>query len=113
MAQKEQKLATDSLIQSTLLVERLTGDNTQLASTLSDLAVELQSSSASGAEAVGATTGGVAAVAARGERIANASGDLAELTTSLRDEADRIRGAVAGFTHGDRLPGGDGKALPK
>lgn len=111
LAQKEQKVATDSLIQSTLLVERLTDDNTQLASTLSDLAVELQSSSASGAEAVGATTGGVAAVAARGERIALASGELKELTTALRDEADRIRGAVSGFSHHDQLPGGGGKAL--
>jgi methyl-accepting chemotaxis protein len=114
LAQKEQKLATDSLIQSTLLVERLTGDNTQLAGTLSDLAVELQSSSASGAEAVGATTGGVSAVAARGERIAAASGELQELTTALRDEADRIRGAVAGFSAGDGLPGGrEDRALPK
>jgi methyl-accepting chemotaxis protein len=114
MAQREQKVATDSLIQSTLLVERLTGDNTQLASTLSNLAVELQSSSASGAQAVGSTTDGVAAVAKRGERIASMSDELQELTTSLRDEADRIRGAVAGFTGGDRLPGANGgKALPK
>jgi methyl-accepting chemotaxis protein len=114
IAQKEQKLATDSLIQSTLLVERLTGDNTQLASTLSNLAVELQSSSASGAQAVGETTSGVSNVAARGERIASASGELQELTTALRDEADRIRGAVSGFTHGDSLTGGgDGRALNK
>jgi methyl-accepting chemotaxis protein len=114
IAQKEQKIATDSLIQSTLLVERLTGDNTLLASNLSELAGELQSSSASGAQAVGATTGGVSAVAARGERIATASGELQELTVALREEADRIRGAVSGFTHGDKLKGGGSdKALPK
>ncbi|HTX59996.1 MAG TPA: methyl-accepting chemotaxis protein [Verrucomicrobiae bacterium] len=115
LAQKEQKVATDALIESTLLVERLTGDNTQLASTLSSLAEGLQGSSSSGAEAVRSTTGGVGAVAARGERIAAASDELAELTTALRDEADRIRGAMAGFSHGDRLPGSrdGGKALPK
>jgi methyl-accepting chemotaxis protein len=114
IAQKEQKLATDSLIKSTLLVEKLTGDNTQLASTLSELAVELQSSSASGAQAVGETTSGVNNVAARGERIATASDELQGLTTALRDEADRIRGAISGFTHGDRLKSGDdGRALNK
>ena len=113
LAQKEQKVATDSLIESTLLVERLTGDNTQLASTLSSLAEGLQSSSASGAEASRSTTGGVNAVAARGERIASASDELSELTTALREEADRIRNAIAGFSGGDSLPGGGGKALPK
>jgi methyl-accepting chemotaxis protein len=114
MAQREQKIATDSLINSTLMVERLTGDNTTLANTLSELAVELQSSSASGAKAVGETTSGVSNVAQRGERIATASKELQDLTTSLRDEADRIRGAVAGFTHGKRLPGRqDGRALGK
>ncbi len=114
LAQKEQKRATDFLIESTLLVEKLTGDNTELAGTLSELAVELQSSSASGAQAVGETTAGVGNVAARGARIATASGDLQELTAALRDEADRIRGAISGFTLGDRLKsGGDGRALNK
>src|SRR5579862_572749 len=71
LAQREQKLATDSLIESTLLVERLTGDNTQIANTLSTLAEGLQTSSASGAQAVRSTTGGVNAVAQRGDRIAS------------------------------------------
>lgn len=100
LAQKEQKRATDSLIESALMVERLTGDNAQLAGTLSSLAEGLQSSSASGAEAVRATTAGVSAVAARGERIASASDELQALTRSLNDEADRIRGAISGFSDG-------------
>ncbi len=106
MAQKEQKKATDSLIESALLVERLTGDNTELASTLSELADGLQSSSASGADAVRSTASGVSSVAARGERIASASAELEELTSALRDEAERIRGAIAGFSNGDSLTGG-------
>jgi methyl-accepting chemotaxis protein len=113
MAQKEQKVATDSLIESTLLVERLTGDNTQLASTLSSLAEGLQGSSASGAEGVRSATEGVASVTSRGERIAVGSDEIEKLTHALRDEAERIRGAIAGFSQGDSLPGGGDKALPR
>ncbi|MBV8489770.1 MAG: hypothetical protein JO199_04495 [Candidatus Eremiobacteraeota bacterium] len=111
LAQREQKVATDSLIESTLLVERLTGDNTQLASTLSSLAEGLQNSSATGAQGVRSATDGVASVTARGERIASASGELERLTRALRDEAERIRGAIAGFSDGDKLAGSEERAL--
>ena len=117
IAQREQKQATDALVESTLMVERLTGDNAHLANTLSDLAEALQSSSASGAEAVRSTTGGVHAVAKRGERIAEASDELQELTASLRAEAERIRSAIAGLSYSDgaeSLPRGTGgTALPR
>jgi methyl-accepting chemotaxis protein len=111
LAQREQKTATDALIESTLLVERLTGDNANLATTLSSLAEGLSASSASGAEAVSATTQGVTSVARRGERIAAASDELETLTRSLRSEADRIRSAISGFSHGDELPGRESRAL--
>ncbi|HUZ50070.1 MAG TPA: methyl-accepting chemotaxis protein [Candidatus Dormibacteraeota bacterium] len=102
-SQREQKQATDALVESTLMVERLTTDNAQLATTLMALADALEISSSSGAQAVGETTQGVEAVAARGERIAEASDQLQALTASLRAEAERIRGAVSGFTGGTAL----------
>jgi methyl-accepting chemotaxis protein len=107
MAQREQKTATDSLIESTLLVERLTGENTELSNSLYTLAETLSDSSDSGATAMRSSSGGVAAVAARGGRIASASDELVELTTSLRNEADRIRKAISGFSENggaDKLP---------
>jgi methyl-accepting chemotaxis protein len=102
-AQREQKNATDSLVDSTLLVERLTGDNAQLAKTLAKLAADLHGSSAHGERAARSTIEGVQAVAKRGEGIAAASAELQALTLSLRDEADRIRAAIAGFTSANRV----------
>ena len=96
-AQREQKLATDSLIESTLAVERLTGDNAQVAQSLAKLAADLERSALLGAQAVGSTSSGVQAVVARGERIAVTSAELETLTKSLRQEAERIRSAVSGF----------------
>lgn len=116
LSQREQKGATDSLVDSTRLVERLTADNAQLAKTLASLAGDLQGSSAQGREATRSTMSGVQAVASRGEGIAAASNELKALTLSLRDEADRIRAAIAGFSPVDRLPaGGNGKkrVLPR
>ncbi len=115
LAQKEQKGATDSLVDSTLLVERLTADNAQLAKTLAKLAADLQGSSEEGEQAARSTIDGVHAVAQRGEGIASASAELKALTLSLRDEAERIRAAIAGFSAVERLPGGNGAkpaALP-
>ncbi|MBV8637779.1 MAG: methyl-accepting chemotaxis protein [Candidatus Eremiobacteraeota bacterium] len=97
LAQREQKLATDALVESTLLAERLTGDNAQLATALASLADHLEQSAQSGSEAVRTTTQGVGAVTQRGERIAEGSDQILTLTSTLREEADRIRGAVAGF----------------
>lgn len=116
IAQREQKQATDALVASSLMVERLTGDNAQMATTLSELAEGLQSSSASGADAARSASSGVNAVATRGERIAVASNELQELTTSLHDEAERIRAAIAGFSYngGTELPPASGNtALPR
>ncbi|HET9029763.1 MAG TPA: methyl-accepting chemotaxis protein [Candidatus Aquilonibacter sp.] len=96
-AQKEQKQATDDLIASTLLVERLTGDNAEMAVTLAGVAENLEQSAQLGAQAVRTTSDGIKAVAERGERIARGGDRLLELTTSLRQEADRIRAAVADF----------------
>ena len=96
-AQREQKNATDSLIESTLAVERLTGDNAQVAQSLAKLAGDLERSAQLGADAVGSTSSGVQAVVARGERIAATSAELEALTKSLRQEAERIRAAVSGF----------------
>ena len=96
-AQKEQKAATDSLIESTLFVERLTTDNAHMAVRLSNLAESLQSSSASGAQAVRSTTAGMDAIADRGAKIAGASSELEKLTTALSGEAERIRGAIGNF----------------
>ncbi len=111
IAQQEQKLATDNLLESTLLVERLTGDNAEMASSLAALAENLSQSSQSGATAVRETSEGVNAVAMRGERIAQGSDLILELTSSLRQEAERIRKAVAEFTDGNALPGHDRRAL--
>lgn len=96
-AQREQKIATDSLVESTLAVERLTGDNAQVAQSLAQLAANLERSALLGSEAVSATAGGVQAVVGRGERIAATSAELETLTKSLRAEAERIRAAVSGF----------------
>jgi methyl-accepting chemotaxis protein len=96
-AQREQKSATDALIESTLAVERLTGDNAQLAQSLAELAKGMEDAARLGAGAVGDTSRGVQSVVARGERIASASADLEVLTKSLRAEAERIRSAVSGF----------------
>ena len=96
-AQREQKTATDSLIESTLAVERLTVDNAQLAQSLATLASDLERSAHLGAQAVTTTADGVQSVAARGERIAATSAELETLTKSLRAEAERIRAAVSGF----------------
>ena len=96
-AQREQKSATDALIESTLAVERLTSDNAQLAQSLADLAKGLEDAARLGAGAVGETSRGVQSVVTRGERIALASADLEALTKSLRAEAERIRSAVSGF----------------
>lgn len=113
-AQREQKQATDSLVESTLLVERLTGDNVHMAQALSTLAGNLQTSSNSGAQAVRDTSEDVSAVAQRGERIASATQELQSLTGALHGEAERIRAAVAEFRTGGptlgaspqpRLPG--------
>ncbi len=113
-SQREQKRATDALVESTFLVERLTGDNTTMAGSLAALAEQLEQSSASGADAVRKTNESVNAVAQRGERLAAASHGLLSLTGSLRGEAQRIRGAVAEFTEGGAALGGDGRtALPK
>lgn len=111
-AQREQKNATDSLVDSTLLVERLTADNAQLAKTLASLAGNLQGSSAQGEQAARSTIDGVHAVAHRGEGIAAASAELKALTLSLRDEAERIRSAIAGFSPTTRLAGGNGASKP-
>ena len=96
-AQREQKIATDSLIESTLAVERLTEDNAALAQSLAALARGLEESARSGAGAAGTASDGVRAVLTRGERIAHASSELDAMTTSLRAEAERIRAAVSGF----------------
>ncbi len=108
IAQREQKGATDSLVDSTRLVERLSGDNEQLAKTLAKLAGDLHGSAGRGQEAARSTISDVEAVAKRGEGIAAASSELKALTLSLRDEADRIRAAIAGFSPVDRLPSGNG-----
>jgi methyl-accepting chemotaxis protein len=100
-AQREQKAATDALIESTLAVERLTSDNAQLAQSLADLAKNLEDASRLGAGAVSETSNGVRSVVTRGERIALTSAELETLTRSLRAEAERIRSAVSGF-RGDR-----------
>jgi methyl-accepting chemotaxis protein len=113
MAQREQKQATDALVQSTLLVERLTGDNAGMAVSLAALAENLQSSSASGAQSVTAASGAVEAVVKRGERMAAASDEMHGLTDSFTLEADRIRETVGGFTEGDALPGSKQSALPR
>lgn len=112
LAQREQKGATDSLVDSTLLVERLTADNAQLAKTLAKLAADLQGSSEEGEQAARSTIDGVHAVAQRGEGIAAASAELKALTLSLRDEAERIRAAIAGFSPVERLPAGGNGAKP-
>ena len=97
LVQREQQHATDALIESTLAVERLTGDNAQIAQSLERLAQGLEDAARLGAGAVGDTSSGVRSVLARGERIALASTELETLTTSLRAEAERIRSAVSGF----------------
>ncbi len=104
-AQREQKQATDALIGSTLEVERMTGENAQFAQSLADLAGGLQQSSAEGAQAVRSTTALVDEVTRRGEHLAAATAELRELTATLRSEAERIRGAVAGFRDDRALPG--------
>ena len=96
-AQREQKSATDSLLHSTLAVEKMTVENADVAQTLLQLADDLRRSATSGAAAVGATTQGVSAVVSRGRHIAQASAELEVLTRSLRAEAERIRGAVSSF----------------
>jgi methyl-accepting chemotaxis protein len=96
-AQREQKTATDSLVDSTHAVERLTSDNAQVAQSLADLAAELERSARSGAQAVSQTARGVHSIAERGERIAATSAELEMLIKSLRAEAERIRAAVSGF----------------
>lgn len=93
-AQREQKIATDALVQSTLAVERLTGDNTEVAQSLARLAADLERSALLGAQAVTTTAGGVQAVVGRGERIAATSAELEALTTSLRAEAAYPRRGV-------------------
>ncbi len=112
-AQREQKRATDALVESTFLVERLTGENTDMAGSLATLAEHLEQSSSSGADAVRKTNDKVGSVAQRGERIATASHELLGLTGSLRGEAERIRGAVAEFKNDAALPGDGRTALPK
>ncbi|MBV8244845.1 MAG: hypothetical protein JOZ38_02890, partial [Candidatus Eremiobacteraeota bacterium] len=97
LAQREQKTATDSLVDSTLTVERMTAENSEFAQTLAQLADALQESARSGAEAVRSTSSDVRSVADRGSRIAGASNELQHLTAALRAEAERIRQAVAGF----------------
>ncbi len=111
-AQRNQKTATDSLVGSMSRVEKLTAGNAQLAKTLAKLAADLHGSSAQGESAAHATIAGVQAVAKRGEGIAAASAELKALTLSLRDEADRIRAAIAGFSSVNRLPSGNGAAKP-
>jgi methyl-accepting chemotaxis protein len=106
IAQREQKQATDALVASTQLVERLTGDNAEMSSSLAALAESLHASAASGADAARATTGGVSSLAQRGEWIAAASNELEHLTLSLREEAERIRRAVAEFRDGKALSNG-------
>jgi methyl-accepting chemotaxis protein len=96
-AQREQKTATDSLVQSTHAVERLTADNAQVAQSLAQLAAELELSAHLGAQAVSTTAEGVKSVVTRGGRIAATSSELETLTKSLRAEAERIRAAVSGF----------------
>ncbi|HLI96572.1 MAG TPA: methyl-accepting chemotaxis protein [Candidatus Baltobacteraceae bacterium] len=96
-AQREQKTATDSLVDSTHAVERLTADNADVAKSLASLAAELELSAHLGAQAVSSTAEGVKSVVARGERIAATSTELETLTKSLRAEAERIRAAVSGF----------------
>ncbi|GAC1393705.1 MAG: hypothetical protein NVSMB31_13300 [Vulcanimicrobiaceae bacterium] len=107
LAQKEQKVATDSLVDSTLTVERTTAENSTFAQTLSTLADQLQDSASSGATAVRSTASDVSSVAQRGERIAAASSELQSLTASMRAEAERIRAAVAGFHSNGTLTEGD------
>lgn len=108
LAQKEQKVATDSLVDSTMTVERMTAENAGFAHSLSTLSDRLQSSATAGAGAVRTTSGDVSSVASRGERIASASAELQSLTGSLRAEAQRIRAAVAGFS-ADPALGKDGE----
>jgi methyl-accepting chemotaxis protein len=112
-AQREQKMATDALVESTLLVERLTDDNAGMAVSLATLAENLEQSSASGAEAVRSSNGSVRAVSERGERIAARSNEMLELTRSMTREADRIRAAVADFSDGEALAAAKRSALPK
>ena len=107
LAQKEQKVATDSLVDSTQTVERTTAENSTFAQTLSTLAEQLQDSASSGASAVRSTSSDVSSVAQRGERIAAASSELQSLTSSLRAEAERIRAAVAGFRANGALSEGE------
>ncbi len=113
LAQREQKHATDALIESTLLVERLTGDNAGMAASLLVLAEKLERSAGAGAGAVGGATSLVASVTQRGERIAAASDEMQALTTSLRDEAERIRSAVGEFRQDATLLGPAQRALPR
>jgi methyl-accepting chemotaxis protein len=112
-AQKEQKSATDSLVGSTIRVEKLTGDHVQVAKNLAQLAANLHGSSIQGEQAALSTIEGVHAVAKRGEGIASASAELKALTLALREEADRIRSAIAGFSPVNRLPqSGNGAKKP-
>jgi methyl-accepting chemotaxis protein len=101
-SQREQKRATDSLVESTLLVERLTGDNAEMAGALSSLAVNLQQLSDSSTASVRTGRSDVQNVVTRGERMASASDEMRALTEAMRKEAERIRGTVADF-HGDAL----------
>ncbi len=103
LSQREQKSATDSLLESTLLLERMTGENAGLAQSLSDLSARLLASSSNGAVAVQSTSTDVASVAQRGERLAGATEELRKLTLSLRNEAERIRSAVSGFHDGEAI----------
>lgn len=98
-AQQEQKQATDSLIESTLAVERLTEDNAEVAQSLATLAHDLEGSALLGSTAAATAADGVQSVLMRGERIATASSELEGLTRSLHAEAERIRAAVSGFRH--------------
>ena len=106
-AQRDQKTATDSLVESTRGVERLTEDNAQVALSLAELAADLKRSAGLGAQAVTVTLGGVQAVVGRGERIASTSAELESLTKSMRTEAERIRAAVSGFRHDRALMSAD------
>lgn len=104
-AQQEQKQATDSLIESTRAVERLTEDNAAVAQSLAILAHDLEGSALLGSTAATTAADGVQSVLMRGERIAAASSELEALTRSLRAEAERIRAAVSGFRHDRALTG--------
>ncbi len=82
-----------------------------MAVSLASLAENLQQSSESGAQAVSETTAGVQAVTSRGERIADSSSAITQLTDSLKEEAERIRAAVAGFRN-DAITSEKQKRLP-